>query len=503
MSRSAAVALVAFASVLAVTARAQDRPLLRTGAKQDSPVPSVEDWIARLGHAKYAERQAAFKALEQLGPAALESLKKAVASSDLETRRRAVDLIGKIQRKIDTDRVFTPHRVQLAYKNKPVLEAIEDLGRRAQFPIRIEGDRAALAQRTITLETGPLSFWDALDVLSRKAGLKEVPPLPEKKPQAAITGNSIVIMGGPGGMRVSDAMAPAKPLKPREIVLGDGQAPDTPTHVAGSIRVQALPPQTPVPGVSKEAGERLIALDVAAEPSLIWKDLVSVQVTRAIDERDRALPQRWVPYKQPAPPRSNTGILIINGQVINPADSASRANPHLAAVVLKGGDTPARSLKELSGIVTGLVLAAPEALVKIDDVLKSAGQVVKGERGGVVRVVDVQHKEGEVRLMVEVVAPQRSFEEEGPRLNGTIIINGQVLGGKEKTLSAANFTLLDKNGQPLQILRAVHTGRDAGAAQELELTYRQGQADALRLVYTDRPSYLLDVPFTLKNVPLQ
>ena len=48
------------------------------------------------------------------------------------------------------------------------------------------------------------------------------------------------------------------------------------------------------------------------------------------------------------------------------------------------------------------------------------------------------------------------------------------------------------------------TGRGAGAAQELELTFRPrpGQGEALRFTYTDRRGYVIDVPFTLKDVVL-
>ena len=43
-----------------------------------------------------------------------------------------------------------------------------------------------------------------------------------------------------------------------------------------------------------------------------------------------------------------------------------------------------------------------------------------------------------------------------------------------------------------------------GAAQEIELTYRpeEGQNAPARFVYSGRRVVLVEVPFTLKNVPL-
>jgi hypothetical protein len=83
------------------------------------------------------------------------------------------------------------------------------------------------------------------------------------------------------------------------------------------------------------------------------------------------------------------------------------------------------------------------------------------------------------------------------------MINGKRLGEPDALLSSTNFELLDAKGRPLHVTRAVYTGKHTATAQEYELTYQADAAAPLRFVYRDRRSALIEVPFTLKDVPLQ
>jgi len=109
-------------------------------------------------------------------------------------------------------------------------------------------------------------------------------------------------------------------------------------------------------------------------------------------------------------------------------------------------------------------------------------------------------------LRVQVEAPPSQIDD-GTSVdtgNMTILIDGQPIGPKQEPLSAANFSLLDAKGRSLEVVKAITTGVRAGAAQEVELTYRptEGQAGLARFVYTGRRSSLVEVPFMLKDVPL-
>src|SRR4051812_25546816 len=87
----------------------------------------VETLAARLGDKDFRARQAAGKALEDIGEAALPALRRAADSGDEEVRRRAEVLARKIERAA----LLAPRRVTLALKGRPVDEVVKELARQS------------------------------------------------------------------------------------------------------------------------------------------------------------------------------------------------------------------------------------------------------------------------------------------------------------------------------------------------------------------------------------
>src|SRR5438552_8800625 len=81
--------------------------------------------IAGLGSGHFREREAASRELDALGEVALDALRQAVHSADPETRRRAADLIERINTRLTTARILAPTLVALNYKNTPLAEAVD------------------------------------------------------------------------------------------------------------------------------------------------------------------------------------------------------------------------------------------------------------------------------------------------------------------------------------------------------------------------------------------
>src|SRR5262249_26124134 len=119
-----------------------------------------DDLVGQLGNRKFAERNAAAAALEVLGAAALPALEQGLKSSDLETRRRVEQLREKILDRLEARRLLAGTRVRLAYRDKPVLEAVKDLAARTGFDIQIDGEATDLVGRTVTLDTEEMTFWE-------------------------------------------------------------------------------------------------------------------------------------------------------------------------------------------------------------------------------------------------------------------------------------------------------------------------------------------------------
>jgi len=140
----------------------------------DDDKDRVGQLIKQLGSPKFAVRDRAKRELEAMGPAALEALRQASKSNDMEISRRAGELIKRFEDKIATDSLLAPKKVNLNLKNVTVLEAINELSKQSGYPIQIDGDRTPLSNRKINLETGETTFWQAFDQLCQKGNLMDV-----------------------------------------------------------------------------------------------------------------------------------------------------------------------------------------------------------------------------------------------------------------------------------------------------------------------------------------
>jgi hypothetical protein len=119
--------------------------------------------VARLGSARYAEREAAEAALERLGRAALPALRASRDSRDPEVRSRAAALIQRIEGALLTQ----PTLIALDFTDRSLPDVLKSIGDQAGIKLAIFPDQVAIgAGKTITWrEPAPLPFWKALDRL--------------------------------------------------------------------------------------------------------------------------------------------------------------------------------------------------------------------------------------------------------------------------------------------------------------------------------------------------
>jgi len=256
-------------------------------------------------------------------------------------------------------------------------------------------------------------------------------------------------------------------------------------------------------GQQKAKDKVVILLDVSAE-GIRWQRALDSSIRRALDDRGQQLtadPFALVDEDQSnsSPERASMGM---------PRELEDRSEPvPVVPIRLRLGPRRARSLKELTGTLLAELRTPSEPVVTVEDVLHPPRGIVRGARAGAVRILDVEREEedGWVRLRVQVEPVPQGLSE-GVTLppNTTIIVDGRVVGGRRETLTSSSFALLDARGRPLQVLRAFNTGKRAGNLQELELIYRldAGQGPPARFVYRDRRTVLLEVPFTLRDIPL-
>lgn len=307
--------------------------------------------------------------------------------------------------------------------------------------------------------------------------------------------------------------AGAGPLTAR-IVLLDGKSLPQPTHFAGSARIRALPPNTHVLDVPRQPGEILFALGLALEAKTPLLKVVGVRVEQARDDRGQSL----TALPTPPPTQDPTGPVFIGNVQGKPQALVATNGQQQAPVRLKAGEQPAQVLKELTGAVKVEVLTLPEPLLTVDDVLQSAGKTFNGTNGSVLTVQEVKREEnGQVALRVELVQPTDmnggnlplggniQIQGQGQVRIGLVQIGGNVLNGAPG--SDLGLSLLDTKGQPFQLagnpLRQWKINNNQ-VSQELTLQFKPqpGQAEPAKLVHAGTRAVVVEIPFSLTDVPL-
>jgi outer membrane biosynthesis protein TonB len=141
-------------------------------ADKDDPA-QIDKLIEQLGSGHFQEREAATKALDAIGAPALEKLRAAAQGDDAEIKRRATDLVKRIEKRAQLSRILTPKRVHLVYKDTPLKEALEDLKKKSGYDLSLHDPEKKLADRKVTVDTGDVTFWEAFDKFCDAAGLMQ------------------------------------------------------------------------------------------------------------------------------------------------------------------------------------------------------------------------------------------------------------------------------------------------------------------------------------------
>lgn len=126
----------------------------------------LEQRISDLGDERAEIRESALQAILAAGPAAIPSLRRALASSDAEVRQRASCALGELERGEKLAGVLQPRPlVTAAFTDAPFEQALEEVAK--QTGLRFEG---AVPARPITLSFARAPLMKVLDALAEAAG---------------------------------------------------------------------------------------------------------------------------------------------------------------------------------------------------------------------------------------------------------------------------------------------------------------------------------------------
>jgi len=457
--------------------------------------------IAQLGSASFTEREEATRTLEGIGLPALAALKQAAQSNDFETRQRAEALVARLEKLQESARLLAPTRVTLRFTDTPLPQAVAELARQSKQMVTLGGDLTKLNGRSVTLDARETPFWEALAQFCAAARLVEAATVSAPIPP-------------PGTNRRRPASGVVSPHQAaRQIVLVDGQPAALPTHHAGAARLRALPAGTHLlTNQPKGAGEILFALGLGLEAQVPLQRIINVRIDQATDEHGQAL---TVLAANPAPAADPDAPIFLGNLNGRPQAIASTAGQTQLPIRLKAGAQPAKRLKELTGLVALEIRTPPEPVMTMDDILKAAGKTVKGAQGGALTVREVTTQDdGQVRIKVELDQPpetnQPNAQAGGIQMQGNVIFGGMVRIGDNSLgglFGRLGLSLVDGKGEPFSLAgHQTHQVRinNNQVTHETTLLFKPqaGQGAPAKLIYTATRPATVEIPFTLKDVPL-
>jgi hypothetical protein len=490
-------------------------------AEEAKPAPvkpdaaAVAKLVAQLGSDRYEDREAASQALDALGPLALDALHKALAGSNPETRKRAADLMKRIDKRLETIELTQPKMVRLSYTDLPVAEAVQDIARKTGFQIQFQGDQTKLANRKITLDTGEVPFWQAIDQFCEKAGLVERGSAPGAEPPKVAADQKEVEFRAARAVAFSSTgrIYGGRPEIP--LVLLDGKLPALPTYYAGAVRVRVLPqsapaaPQSDTQGKDAE-GKSPVTIEVSPEPKMGVREILSVRVEKILDDQGNELktPLPHIYGAEDYAAEFDGRVVLANSVYfdngVQTADLSTRAPFRL--------DIPngVKKLKEVRGFVAADVLTGPMPLMTVENILDAAGKTVEGKYGGSLKVAEVKRDDkGQITLKVVVEKPSAAQLTRGVPGRMRPWRRGGAFGEERPndTNALGRILLLtDEKGQAFKLTASEEkaSGDEDRVTFEYQLTYQPPDSEAkpAKLVYLGRRRTTIDVPFVLKDVPV-
>jgi hypothetical protein len=503
------------------------------GAEKVDP-GRIRELVEQLGNGNFAEREKATELLDTIGGPALEPLRKAVKEGDAEVQRRGQELIKKIEKRVEAESILKPHMLALKFKNTPLNEAVDTINKKTGFSIQLHDPQKKLVDRRITLELPETTFWQAFDQFCEKAGLVEANALDLANQNVGAGKGRPDIPLPPGapvrpiarGFRV-DGMAGNN--NPSALILVDGKPKKEPTLYAGAIRIRHLPPGTQVSGMPKQEGELEVPLQVNPEPKVAWHGIARVRIDKALDDSNQELAQET---NQNDPNGDNVVFMANGGRAImvrggisyrgvNPGNV--QGGPNQVGVRLKKGDKNSKSLKELKGVVAVLAQTEPQTMLTIDSVVKTkAEDAFEFGEGGMIKVLKAsKNEDGQIDLQVELLLPPGVIPAGMPLMNNRVsrVRGGGKIAFAEDTSKTSGstaapnsgyggFNLLDADGKPIPYVGAssnLEMLPDRTYKQICTLTFKAGkdQADSAKLVFNGSRQVTVEVPFDLKDIPLQ
>jgi hypothetical protein len=438
-------------------------------------------WVKKLGSGSYAEREKAARMLEQIGKAALPALRDAAERADLETRRRVVILMERIEDKLNAEWVLNPTPISLRFKNEFISTAMRHTT--AQMDLPVGGWKGEDYQ--VNVDTDPLPYWRAWKQFRAAAKLKEF--------DWAVSAAKLRRLEG-GVMDIQFIKQNEEP----DVMLGRTLRFGTPPIAfdAGPVAAYAEDDRSSVrvrvKWHAQEKSAAVFAVELRPEPRLEIVTVPRVEITKFVgaDGKERPLQaEQW--FAPQADPRDALLLSVFSGEI------QFGGLLHQKAISWRG---PARPLKELHGRVRLEALVRP-TLLEVPGVLKAQGKEVRGIGGITLKILEADTADdGRLRIRLrlanlESLAPQTDEEKVIRIRPGVLAVRSSMDVATERLrMRDAKGWLYQANAEYKEVEKGIYEA-------SVQFSPRPGRPDDIALVLTKAARTMtLDMPFQVRDV---
>lgn len=131
-------------------------------AKSSAPEEAAAKLVEKLSSDDFKTREAAHKALLEMGESAREALRSAADSEDVEQRLRARSILDELARRD----LWEPSRVTLHVRESPVLDVFREIERQTGNPVNWDRSPRSIDRR-ISIDFDKRTYWEAMDEVTR------------------------------------------------------------------------------------------------------------------------------------------------------------------------------------------------------------------------------------------------------------------------------------------------------------------------------------------------
>ena len=434
----------------------------------------------------------------------------------------------------DKSRALETKKISVEMKGVPFWEALETIAMKANlvevagiqgavgYPIRFEFPKPKVFPKAVPKQVPPAV--PPKEVEEPKKGVKnEVGPqairvsfVPQENAQQIVPPPVLPQpLLPPGIVQIAIGMdqAPAALIKEKVIILKEGKFDLLLTDNRSAYRIRLL--KTPETVFGKPDDKHiLIGLEVTPEPRFKLQEITGVKITKAVDESGQILEQDTNISRNDilAPPMPGR-IIARPIQALGQEGKAGAVDSKVPIHFLKA-QKDSKSIQMLEGKLILQVLDDSKPILEITNIEKEVGKKIEGKSGAWLKINECgKDAKGFHSLRIEydipadAVAANNRIQLGNIRVQNNIVIqNGQfnIVGGAAPA-NLGDFKIFDAEGKtltPNSSSTSVQIG-PGGTKRSINVTYPANSKAPFKIIYEGGTTIAVEVPFSLKLIPLQ